>query len=474
MADDSNELCFTPAVRLKELIRARDVSPTEIVTAVLEQIDRVNPHVNAYCTLTAEQALIDAKNVESRMAKGELVGPLAGIPVSIKDLMRMKGVRSTSGSRVFRDYIGEEDAPTVERLKAADAIIVGKTNTPEFGWRATTYSRVFGETKNPWNLERTAGGSSGGASAAVATGMAPLALGSDGGGSIRIPSAFCGTFGHKPSFGRVPMYPASGNELQAHAGPMTRTVADAALMLDVIHGADDRDRNSLPTYTGRYVGEIGRGVDGLRIAWSPDLNFAPVEPEIRDLTAAAVERLQRAGWNIEEDSPDVEDPFPAFDVLYRSAQGGSLLHTFDEWKDDLDPGLVELVEASRHITAFEHARAHLERAFFWDKMRKFMSNYDALITPAVPITAFELGIVGPTSVAGQPVGHLGFSPFSFPFNLTGQPASIVPCGFASDGLTVGLQIVGRRHDDATVLRVASAYEDLTQFAEHRPPMDYLS
>jgi aspartyl-tRNA(Asn)/glutamyl-tRNA(Gln) amidotransferase subunit A len=474
MKTDTEDLCFESATRLRRLIRDRVVSPTEIVTAVLDRIERVNPYLNAYCTITAEQALADARDVESRLERGQPVGPLAGIPVSIKDLFRTKGVLSTSGSRVFRDFIPDEDAPAVERLKAAGAIIVGKTNTPEFGWRATTDNRVFGETKNPWTLERTSGGSSGGAAAALAAGMAPLALGSDGGGSIRIPSAFCGTFGLKPSFGRVPMYPASGNELQAHAGPMTRTVADAALMLDVIAVSDDRDRNSLPTYAGRFSGEIGRGIGGLRIAWSSDLNFAPVEAEVLEHTAETIATLKRDGWNIEENSPNIVDPFPAFKVLYSSSLGGQLSHTFEDWRDDLDPGLVDLVESARGYTAFELSRAHLDRAAFWDDMRKFMSNYDVLITPAVPMPAFELGIVGPSSVAGRPVGHLGFSPFSYPFNLTGQPAAIVPCGFARNGLPLGLQIVGRRHDDATVLRVASAYEDFFRFADQRPSLDFVN
>lgn len=472
MSAGTDELCFASAVQLQRLIRDRVVSPTEIVSTVLAQIERVNPHLNAYCTITAEQALADAQEVESRLARGQFVGPLAGIPVSIKDLVRTSGVRTTTGSLVFKDFVPDEDAPTVERLKASGAIVVGKTNTPEFGWRATTDNRVFGETKNPWNLERTPGGSSGGASAALAAGMAPLALGSDGGGSIRIPSAFCGTFGLKPSFGRVPMYPVAGNELQAHAGPMTRTVADAALMLDVIAGPDDRDRNSLPAFPTRYVDEIQRDIRGVRVAWSPDLSFAPIEPEIAEHTARAIADLSASGWNITEASPPIEDPFPAFKVLYATGQGGGIARNFDMWRDRLDPGLVALVEGSRDISGYDVTVANLERAALSDAFRRFMVDYDVIITPAVPMTAFELGIVGPSEVAGRPVGHLGFSPFSYPFNLTGQPAAIVPCGFASDGLPVGLQIVGRRHDDATVLRVAAAYEKLVDFSSYRPSLDF--
>jgi aspartyl-tRNA(Asn)/glutamyl-tRNA(Gln) amidotransferase subunit A len=466
------ELCFTPATELRRMIQTRAVSPVEVTSAVLHQMERFNPVLNAYCTITADAAMETAREVEAKLMRGLPVGQLAGIPVSIKDLVRTKGVRTTSGSRVFRDYVPDEDAPIAARIRASDAVVVGKTNTPAFGWRASTDNLVFGETRNPWALDRTPGGSSGGASVAVAAGMAPLAIGTDGGGSIRIPAAFCGIFGLKPSFGRVPLYPASGAESLSHAGPMTRTVADAALLLDVIAGPDERDRNSLPAFPGRYVDELWGGVESLRIAWSPDLNFAPIEPEIAEHCASTVEKLNDAGWNVVEDSPPIEDPFPIFQTLYFSAHGGQLVHNIDAWREDLDPGLLEIMERGRGYSGFDVTQANLKRAAFWDVMQQFFSNYDAVITPAVAVSPFELGIVGPESVAGRPVGHLAWAPFSFPFNLTGQPAAIVPSGFDGSGLPVALQIVGRRFDDATVLRVAAAFEALLPWAHHRPPLEY--
>jgi aspartyl-tRNA(Asn)/glutamyl-tRNA(Gln) amidotransferase subunit A len=394
------------------------------------------------------------------------------VPVSVKDLVITRGVRTTFGTPLYRDHVPVEDAPMVARLKAAGAIMLGKTNTPTFGWIGATHNLLFGPTRNPWDPDRTPGGSSGGASAAAAAGLGPLHVGTDGGGSIRIPASCTGIFGHKASYGRIPTYPPSGAWSLSHVGPMTRTVADAALLLDVIAGPDERDRNSLPAFPGRHVDELWGGVESLRIAWSPDLNFAPIEPEIAEHCASTVEKLNDAGWNVVEDSPPIEDPFPIFQTLYFSAHGGQLVHNIDAWREDLDPGLLEIMERGRGYSGFDVTQANLKRAAFWDVMQQFFSNYDAVITPAVAVSPFELGIVGPESVAGRPVGHLAWAPFSFPFNLTGQPAAIVPSGFDGSGLPVALQIVGRRFDDATVLRVAAAFEALLPWAHHRPPLEY--
>ncbi|MBI2878907.1 MAG: amidase, partial [Candidatus Rokubacteria bacterium] len=289
MHDD--DLCYLPATDLAAAIRAKALSPVEVVEAFLARIERLNPLLNAYCTLTAEAAREAAREAEAAVLAGRPLGALHGVPVSIKDLIITRGVRTTWGSKIHEDHVPEEDAPAVERLRAAGAILLGKTNTPELGWRGSTDNLIFGPTRNPWDPGRTAGGSSGGAAAAVAAGLGPLAVGTDGGGSIRIPASFCGIYGLKPSFGRVPIYPASAAEALSHAGPMTRTVADAALMLEVLAGPDERDRNSLPADGARYARAIEDDLRGLRVAWSPDLGYAAVDPEVRALAEAAARRF---------------------------------------------------------------------------------------------------------------------------------------------------------------------------------------
>src|SRR5262245_30614365 len=306
---DAIELCYMPALELGVAIRSKKVSPVEVVEAVLARIERLNPQLNAYCTITAAAARAAAKEAEAAVMRGDALGMFHGIPVSIKDLVATKGVRTTHGSKLYEQFIPDDDAPVVERLKRAGAIILGKTNTPEFGHKAITDNLVFGLSRNPWSLEHTPGGSSGGAAAAVAAGLGPLAVGTDAGGSIRIPASCCGIFGLKPTLGLVAAAPTYGGlETLSHTGPMTRTVRDAALMLSSIVGADPRDLSSLPAAGTDYLSALDQGIQGLRVAWSPDWGFAPVDLQVRQLAAAAATRFTELGCQVEEAHPGLTDP----------------------------------------------------------------------------------------------------------------------------------------------------------------------
>ncbi|MBA3450016.1 MAG: amidase [Chloroflexia bacterium] len=466
MAD--TELCFLPAVELAARIRAREISPVEVVDAVLRRADELNPRFNAFTVILGEAARAQARQAEAAARRGDPLGPLHGVPISVKDNLLMTGQACTYGSRLLRDNIAREDAPGIARVVAAGAIIVGRTNTPEFAWRGSTDNPLFGPTRNPWNLERTPGGSSGGAGAAVAAGVGPIALGTDGAGSIRIPSSFCGIVGLKPSFGRVPFYPSPGaNELNAHLGPMTRTVQDAAVLLDVLAGPDERDRFSLSADTTRTASSLEGDIRGWRVAWSADLGHIPVDPEVRRLAEVAAQSFADLGCELDAPDLGLPDPAPILDVIYAGNQAASHGARPAEELAQMDPELVQLVERGRQVTMVQYGRAMIARAAYWDAMRQVMDDYDLLLTPTISVPAFELGIVGPKAVAGQPVGHLAWT-LCYPFNFTGQPAITVPCGFTGDGLPVGLQIVGRRFADAQVLRAAARFEAARPWSDRRP------
>lgn len=464
------ELCYTPALELAAMVRRREISASEVVEAFLERIERVNPLLNAYCTVTADAARVVARRIDEAFGRGDAVGPLAGVPVSIKDLLITKGVRTTRGSLLFADAVPTEDAPVVERLRAAGAISLGKTNSPEFGWKGVTDNRVFGVTRNPWNRERTCGGSSGGAGTAVAAGLGPLAVGTDGGGSIRIPSSFCGIFGLKPTFGLVPAYPPSWAEALSHTGPMTRTVRDAALMLNAIAGRDRRDRNSYPIGSADFLDGIGDGIRGIRVAWSPDLGYAAVDPEVAAACAVAARRFEGLAGSVAEDSPGFADVGSAWQILFYGGIGAAIDALPAGWEDQVDPGLIEIVRSARGYSGFDLARAYQTRAQVYDTTRRFFERFDLLLTPSIAVPPFELGTNAPRAIAGQAATSLDWSPFTLPFNLTGQPAATVPCGWTADGLPIGLQIVGRCHEDGLVLRAAAAFEEAAPWSGREPDL----
>ncbi len=465
-------LAWLPATELAALIRKKQVSPVEVIGAVLDRIDTINPRLNAFVTLTDEQARREAKAAErALMKRGARLGPLHGVPFSVKDLVITRGVRTTFGTPLYRDHVPTEDAPMVERMKAAGGIMLGKTNTPTFGWLGATHNLVFGITRNPWNLERTPGGSSGGASAAAAAGLGPLHIGTDGGGSIRIPASCAGIFGHKASYGRIPTYPVSGAWSLSHIGPLTRTVADAALMLTVCAGPDERDQYSLPGPRVDYVKALRGNVKGLRVAYTDDLGFVDaVDPEVRAACAKAARVFRDLGCRLEDVKPGWPSPREAWGEIFCGGIATRMAPYLDR-RGDIEPGLYRIIETSLKNAPTKYVQAWFDRLAWWEHPRAFFAKYDLLLTPTIACPPFPVGLDNPTEIAGKPVDAYAWIPFTYPFNMTGQPASSVPCGFTKDGLPIGLQIVGRRFDDATVLRASAAFERARPWAQHRPVLD---
>ena len=466
MAND--DLRFMPAADLAAAIARRKVSPVDAVKAVLDAIDDTKT-LNAWVTVDADAALKAARAAErAAMRRGVRLGPLHGVPFGVKDLVITKGVRTTFGTPLYRDNVPTEDAPSVARMKAAGGIMIGKTNTPTFGWVGVTDNLIFGLTRNPWNPERTPGGSSGGAGAALAAGMAPLHIGTDGGGSIRKPSAFTGTFGLKASYGRVPVYPASAVWSVSHVGPMTRTVKDAALMLNVIAGPEERDPYSLPAERVDYVKALKGSLKGLRVAYSETLGLAPaVDPEVRDATAKAARVFRELGCRVEATNPSWASPWEPWRAIFLGGIAARLAPHLDR-KKEIDAGLLAIVEESLAWPPAKYVQAWVDRLAWCAKAMAFFERYDLLLTPTVASPPFPHGILYPGEIDGVKVGREASSIFTYPFNLTGQPAASVPCGFTKDGLPIGLQIVGRRFDDVTVLRASAAFETARPWMARRP------
>jgi aspartyl-tRNA(Asn)/glutamyl-tRNA(Gln) amidotransferase subunit A len=454
MASDPAALSATELVRR---YRSKELSPVETTRAVLDRIERFDPAVNAFCLVDPDQALEAARASEARWQRGEPCGLVDGVPATIKDLILTRGWPTLRGSRAIpRAQAWDEDAPAAARLREQGAVLIGKTTTPEFGWKAVTDSALTGITRNPWDTGRTPGGSSGGAAAACALGMGALHLGTDGGGSIRIPASFTGIFGLKPSFGRVPAWPLSPFGTVAHLGPMTRSVSDAALMLDVLALPDSRDWFALP-YDGRdYRIGLEDGVRGLRIAFSPTLGFAAVEPEVAELVASAAAAFAELGARVEQVDPGFEDPIAVFRTHWYVGAANLLRGFTGEQRAKMDPGLQEIGAAGERTPLMDYLAAVNRRGELGARMRRFHERFDLLLTPSVPIAAFAAGQERPDP-ARQP-RWIDWAPFSNPFNLTQQPAASVPCGLTAAGLPVGLQIVGPMFADALVLRAARAFE----------------
>ncbi len=463
-----SDLNWKSAAQLVKGYARKKFSPVEVTKACLAQIERHDEKLNAMVDVHGEEAIAQAKASEKRWAKGEPQGPVDGVPTLIKDLLLVRGWPTLRGSKTVNpDQPWDQDAPSVARLRECGAVFLGSTTTPEFGWKGVTDSPLTGITRNPWDLTKTPGGSSGGSSAAAAAGYAPLTLGTDGGGSIRIPAGFSGIFGHKPSFGRVPAYPLSPFGTVAHVGPMTRTVEDSCLMMNVISQPDARDWTSLPYDATDYTAKLSKGVKGLRVAFSPTLGYVEVNPQIAKLVKDAVKVLEDLGAKVEEADPGFEDPAPIFRVLWWSGARALLGALPAAKKKLLDPALADVVEQSLSISLDDYFTAVKERGALGSKMRQFMERYDLLITPSLPIPAFEAGQLQPGS-ADATGKWVNWTPFSYPFNLTQQPAASVPCGFTREGLPAGLHIVGRMFDDRTVLRAAHAYEQATDWLSRRP------
>jgi aspartyl-tRNA(Asn)/glutamyl-tRNA(Gln) amidotransferase subunit A len=445
------------ATELLELYRRGALSPVEATRAVLERIDAVNARTNAYCLVRADEALASARASERRWRAGEPKGLLDGVPVSVKDLLLTDGWPTRRGSLTI-DEAGPwtVDAPVVARLREHGAVLLGKTTTPEFGWKGVTDSPLTGVTRNPWDPARTSGGSSGGSAAAIASGLGPLSVGTDGGGSIRIPASFCGIVGLKPTQGRVPVYPPSTFGTLSHVGPMARTVADTALLLDVIGAPDFRDSLALdrqpPVSTELDVSRLA----GRHVAYSPALGYAAVDPEVAAAVRGAVDALEAHGARVSLADPGFASPGPAFDVLWYAGAARLVADIPAGRRHLIEPGLAEAAEAGGRYSVLEYLQALRERSELGIAMGAFHRTYDLLVTPTEPIVAFAAGVEVPDGSAGR--RWPSWTPFSYPFNLTHQPAATVPGGFSAAGLPIGVQVVGPRHADALVLSACAAIE----------------
>ncbi|MFD4970833.1 amidase [Streptomyces sp. NPDC058424] len=453
------ELTELTAGELLDGYRKGEFSPVEATRAALERAERIQPEVNAFVRITAEDALARARESEDRWRRGRPSGLLDGVPVTVKDILLLRGHPTLRGSRTVPEGgRWDEDAPSVARLREHGAVFLGKTTTPEFGWKGVTDSPLTGVTRNPHDAARTAGGSSGGSAAAVALGAGALSLGTDGGGSVRIPAAMCGIFGLKPTYGRVPLYPPSAFGTLSHVGPMTRDAADAALLLDVIGVPDARDWSALGPAPGSFTEALAGGVRGLRIAYSPSLGGqVPVRPAVATAVRRAVAGLAELGAYVTESDPDFADPVEAFHTLWFSGAARVVQHLGPHRRELLDPGLREICAAGARLSALDYLAAVDVRMELGRVMGHFHQSYDLLVTPTLPITAFEAGAEVPKGS-----GHrrwTGWTPFTYPFNMTQQPAASVPVGRDEGGLPVGLQIVAARHRDDLVLRAAHALYD---------------
>jgi aspartyl-tRNA(Asn)/glutamyl-tRNA(Gln) amidotransferase subunit A len=446
------------AAELSTAFAARDLSPVEVTEGCLARIEALDAEINAFCLVDPETSRRQAEESEQRWMEGVPRSPLDGVPVAIKDLLLTSGWPTRRGSLTV-DAKGPwtEDAPSVARLREAGAVLIGKTTTPEFGWKGTTDSPLTGVTRNPWNTAKTPGGSSGGSAAALAARFCPLALGTDGGGSIRIPASFSGVFGLKPSFGRVPAWPLSPFGTVAHVGPMSRTVLDGAMLLNVIGEPDARDWHALPYALTDYAAELESGIKGRRIAFSARLGYVQrIHPEVEALVAAAAKRFEQLGAHVEQVDPLGGDVSETFRTLWWSGAAFLLGDLTEEKKVQLEPALRQMAEEGARIPLKAYLAANAARGRYGSAMRQFMEAYDFLLTPAVATPAFDVNQISPVDEDGK--AWMNWTPFSFPFNLTQQPAASIPCGFTRDGLPVGLQIAGRMFDDAGVLAAAAAYE----------------
>jgi len=465
------ELYYRTCTELVDLIRSGELSPVELMEETLRRIEAVNPKVNAFVALRPEEALAEAREVAKRLASGDPVGPLAGIPLGVKDLEDVAGMVTSFGSVPFRDHVAQTDSVQVARLKAAGAVVVGKTNTPEFGFTGFTKNRVYGTTRNPWNLERTPGGSSGGAGAAVAAGMVPLATGSDAGGSIRIPASYCGCLGLKPSYGRIPMGPSPILHMAGTAvyGPLCRNVEDAALYLDVAAGYHPADPHSLPGPGISYREALSAPLPSLKIGFSPTLGYARVQKDVLRVVEDAAGAFSRMGHRVEEwegGLPDVSDAWARWMSLEVYAQ---VHEKYERIRPEMGRTLAASIDEVRGMSVddqvlYQRLRSDLNRAL-WD----FFDRFDLMLTPTMPTEAFAAKGPPPSEIDGMPVPIMGAVAFTYPFNFSGHPAATVRAGLTDSGLPAGLQIIGPRHRDDLVLQAARAFELERPWNHHWPP-----
>jgi Asp-tRNA(Asn)/Glu-tRNA(Gln) amidotransferase A subunit family amidase len=468
---NKEDICFLSACEIFDKIKNQEYSSQKITELVIERIEKINPSINAFCTPTFDLARKMAKEADERVKNNEKLPPLNGIPISLKDLIPLKGVRFTRGSKEFENDIAEIDAVVVIRLKNAGVTILGKTNTPPFGGKGITDNAIFGPTRNPWNLELTSGGSSGGAASSMAAGLGYLAQGSDGGGSIRIPSSLCGIYGIKPTYGRIPQASMRDSGIMgtfACRGPLVRYVRDAALMLDVMAGDDECDRYSLPKPNYSFIEKIDDKPKNLKIGYSMDLGFNEfLHHEIKTTVLEAIDKFHEFNWTTEETKQiKIEKAKRTLQTYWFT----NFAYSATERQKENDRVYNRMIEIGRNITVEQLKWADLQRERIYEEINNHFKNYDILITPTLSCTAFPIGLDSPIEIDGKDVRKkpLAWQAYTYPFNLSGHPAASIPCGWSKEGLPIGMQIVGKRLDDLTVLQVSKAFEDLVPWQNKRP------
>ncbi len=471
----TTDICFTTATELARLIRSRKLSVTEVVRAHLAQIERVNPRVNAIVTLMAERALDDARAKDGALARGDAAGPLFGLPIAHKDLVPTRGIRTTYGSPIYRDHVPDEDALIVERLRAAGAVTIGKTNTPEFGAGSQTFNEVFGRTLNPYDLSKTCGGSSGGAAVALACGMLPIADGSDFGGSLRNPASFSNVVGLRPALGRVPVWPSDAPRLSFSVeGPMARTVQDVALLLSVMAGPDRRSPIAITEPGEKFRAPLDCDFRGVPVAWSRDLGGLPIDPRVTAVLEAQRATFESLGCIVDDGQPDLSDARECFQVLRAwqfSLRYGSLLA---EHRHQMKDTLIWNTEQGLKLTARDVGEAEIKRTRLYHRVCEFMEHRHFLIAPVTQVPPFDVAQPYVTEINGVRLPtYIDWMRACSDITMTGLPAISVPAGFTSDGLPVGIQVIGRHQDEFGVLQLAHAFEQATGFAKRRPQLAHI-
>jgi len=473
-----DKVCFLPAYEMKEKIQSQELTSQEITETIIERIEKINPIINAYCTPTFDLAREMAKKADQLVKKGEKLGLLHGIPTSIKDLMQTKGIRTTFGSKLYENFIPEENEVAVQRLLDAGCVMLGKTNTPAFGHIALTNNKIFGETKTPWDIERNSGGSSGGAASSVASGLGPLALGSDGGGSIRVPSSCCGVYGLKPTFGRIPSYPRIGIAFHSmdHYGPIVRYVKDAALMLNVLKGEHPAFRYSIPNDNIDYFKTLENIPPKLKIGYSTSLGFGKIlADEVKKNILDNVQKFSQFNWDVEEANLKIRNPEFAFNTLVTIGYAYDLQKEYAANPEILDPDLIAQIRLGIDNNSMNIEKAQYLRKQVNEAMYQYFKDYDLLITPTIPCTAFkpewlETGTTFP-KIGKKALNITSWMTFTYPFNLTGLPAASIPSGWDKSGLPIGMQIVGKRFDELTVLQVSQAFEEIAPWQDKKPKFE---
>ncbi|MHA2009579.1 MAG: amidase [Promethearchaeota archaeon] len=482
---NKENISYIPAWEMKEKIVNQEITSQELTEIIIDRINKINPIINAYCTTTFDLARELAKKADVAVKNGDKLGVLHGIPTSIKDNVDVKGIRTTSGCKAFENYFPIEDDIAVKRLKEAGVVILGKTNMPPFGYKGNTDNLIFGESKNPWNIERTTGGSTGGGAAATAAGLSPLTQGSDGGGSVRIPSSFCGVYGIKPTYGRIPQPVVRLEGMMGHfvqKGPLVRYVKDAALMLDALVGADDIDRYSLPKPNYSFYDSLEKKPKNLKIGYTIDLgNLEIIHSEVEKSVLDSVKKFEEFDWSVEKSSinllssgqtvrgnVNIENYGATWYTIWSYGIGYFVKPLIDKFGDKLDQGLVQLAQFGFQLTAEDIYNAEIQREIIYDNVCKHFKEFDILITPTMACPAFELGVPSPSKIEGKEVTLGAWSPYTHPFNMTSHPAASIPCGWSSDGLPIGMQIIGKRFDEVTVLQVSKAFEELAPWQDKKP------